>query len=60
MSQVWKVETIGDCYIGVAGGPHEDPDHAEKGIVLGLCILSLVEHLKHTTSFSAAHDVRTR
>jgi len=42
IGNVWKVETIGDCYIGVIGGPQACEDHADRAILLAASILDIV------------------
>ena len=43
--QVWKVETIGDCYKAVVGGPEPCADHAYRGVVLAYSIIMLTTNL---------------
>jgi hypothetical protein len=33
---VWKVETIGDSYVAVLGGPLERTEHGERAVLLEL------------------------
>lgn len=44
--KVFKVETIGDCYMAVAGVPHEKEDHAEIMADFALDILRSFEKIK--------------
>jgi hypothetical protein len=42
IGQIWKVETMGDCYQVIIGGPKQCEDHAERGVELSLAILKLL------------------
>lgn len=42
IGNVWKVDTIGDCYIGVVGGPDPCEDHASRAVLLACCIIEVV------------------
>lgn len=43
LGNVWKVDTIGDCYIGVVGGPDPCDDHASRAVMLAHCIIDTVK-----------------
>ena len=43
LGNVWKVDTIGDCYIGVVGGPEPCKDHASRAVMLAHCIIDTVK-----------------
>jgi class 3 adenylate cyclase len=43
LGNVWKVDTIGDCYIGVVGGPEPCKDHASRAVMLAHCIIDSVK-----------------
>eukprot|EP00288_Rhodomonas_lens_P018930 CAMPEP_0177702302 /NCGR_PEP_ID=MMETSP0484_2-20121128/7064_1 /TAXON_ID=354590 /ORGANISM="Rhodomonas lens, Strain RHODO" /LENGTH=383 /DNA_ID=CAMNT_0019213577 /DNA_START=27 /DNA_END=1175 /DNA_ORIENTATION=+ len=45
VGNIWKVETIGDCLIAVAGGPNPCADHAFRAVHLGFCILEIMERI---------------
>lgn len=51
IGNVWKVETIGDCYIGVIGGPQPCQDHADRAILLAASILDIVAAMSHRMPF---------
>jgi class 3 adenylate cyclase len=38
---VYKVETIGDCYMACAGVVTEDPDHAQHMVMFGQALLAV-------------------
>ncbi|KAJ1492325.1 nucleotide cyclase, partial [Baffinella frigidus] len=42
---VWKVETIGDCYKAVLGGPCPCPDHCTRATALAVAISHMVAHV---------------
>lgn len=46
---IWKVETVGDCYIGVVGGPNACDDHAHRAVVFALSILENVKRISERT-----------
>jgi hypothetical protein len=54
IGNVWKVETIGDCYIGVVGGPQPCEDHADRAILLAASILDIVESLSEAMTLPLA------
>lgn len=43
---VYKVETIGDAYMVVAGAPEKDPNHAEKVCDMALDMVDAIKDLK--------------
>lgn len=43
---VYKVETIGDAYLGVAGCPEKVPDHAARAINFAIDIMAMVRTFK--------------
>jgi class 3 adenylate cyclase/uncharacterized membrane protein YhaH (DUF805 family) len=43
---MYKVETIGDAYLGVIGCPERIPDHAEKGVQFAIDIIEMVKTFK--------------
>jgi len=49
MGSIWKVETVGDCYIGVVGGPNPCEDHAHRAVVFALSILDNVKRISART-----------
>jgi class 3 adenylate cyclase len=49
MGNIWKVETVGDCYIGVVGGPNPCEDHAHRAVVFALSILDNVKRISAKT-----------
>ena len=51
IGKVWKVETIGDCYIGVIGGPQPCEDHADRAILLAASIRDIVDVFSRAMTF---------
>ena len=51
IGNVWKVETIGDCYIGVIGGPNPCEDHADRALLLAASILDIVRCMSSALTF---------
>jgi class 3 adenylate cyclase len=51
IGKVWKVETIGDCYIAVIGGPQPCEDHADRAIILAASIHEIVDVLSQAMTF---------
>ncbi|KNE65585.1 hypothetical protein AMAG_09565 [Allomyces macrogynus ATCC 38327] len=49
---IYKVETIGDAYLGVAGAPDRVPDHAERCVNFALDILDMIKAFKSATGES--------
>ncbi|XP_061398038.1 soluble guanylate cyclase 88E [Musca vetustissima] len=45
-NHVYKVETIGDAYMVVAGAPEKDPNHAEKVCDMALDMVDAIKDLK--------------
>ncbi|KAM7361258.1 guanylyl cyclase at 88E [Cochliomyia hominivorax] len=45
-NSVYKVETIGDAYMVVAGAPEKDPNHAEKVCDMALDMVDAIKDLK--------------
>jgi class 3 adenylate cyclase len=43
---MYKVETIGDAYLGVIGCPERTPDHAEKGVQFAIDIIEMIKTFK--------------
>ncbi|KAJ1483149.1 nucleotide cyclase [Baffinella frigidus] len=56
VGKTWKVETIGDCYQVLIGGPFPCQDHAQRGMELAFAIL----HLMHSISERLQIPVRCR
>ncbi|KAJ3129974.1 hypothetical protein HK098_007240 [Nowakowskiella sp. JEL0407] len=46
---VYKVETIGDAYLGVTGCPSRSPDHATKAVNFAIDIIDMVKTFKTST-----------
>jgi class 3 adenylate cyclase len=49
---VYKVETIGDAYLGVVGAPERVPDHAERAVNFAVDILDMIKSFKSSTGES--------
>ncbi|KAI9142516.1 nucleotide cyclase [Paraphysoderma sedebokerense] len=49
---LYKVETIGDAYLGVVGAPNRCYDHAEKAVNFALDILEMIKTFKTVTGES--------
>ncbi|KAI9225151.1 nucleotide cyclase [Blastocladiella britannica] len=49
---VYKVETIGDAYLGVTGAPEESPDHAERAANFAIDIIDMIKSFKTSTGES--------
>lgn len=47
IGDVWKVETIGDCYKAVVGGFAPCKDHAQKAMALASSILKIIRGIAH-------------
>ena len=43
---MYKVETIGDAYVGVIGCPDKKPDHAEKSVEFAFAIIDMIKNFK--------------
>ncbi|KAJ3096111.1 Guanylate cyclase 2G [Phlyctochytrium bullatum] len=43
---MYKVETIGDAYLGVTGAPERVPDHAERAVNFSLDVIEMVKTFK--------------
>lgn len=56
IGKVWKVETIGDCYKAVLGGPNPCDDPTYRGVMLAHTIIDIVTTLSETCD--VALDVR--
>jgi class 3 adenylate cyclase len=46
---IYKVETIGDAYLGVAGCPERVPDHASRAANFAIDIIEMVKGFKTVT-----------
>lgn len=53
---VYKVETIGDAYLGVVGAPERVPDHAQRSINFAIDIMDMVSKFK--TSMDTGIQIR--
>ncbi|TPX33479.1 hypothetical protein SmJEL517_g03632 [Synchytrium microbalum] len=49
---MYKVETIGDAYLGVAGCPERVPDHADRGCNFAIDIITMITTFKSATNES--------
>nr|AVZ03094.1 rhodopsin-guanylyl cyclase [synthetic construct] len=49
---VYKVETIGDAYLGVTGAPEVVPDHADRAVNFALDIIEMIKTFKTATGES--------
>nr|AUF74470.1 opsin-GC isoform 3 [Allomyces reticulatus] len=49
---IYKVETIGDAYLGVAGAPDRVADHADRAVNFALDILEMIKAFKSATGES--------
>ncbi|KAJ3097901.1 Guanylate cyclase 2G [Phlyctochytrium planicorne] len=43
---MYKVETIGDAYLGVTGAPDRVPDHAERAVNFSLDVIEMVKSFR--------------
>ncbi|KAJ3338020.1 hypothetical protein HDU93_010086 [Gonapodya sp. JEL0774] len=43
---IYKIETIGDAFFGVAGCPTETPDHAERAVQFSLDIMAMIKDFR--------------
>ncbi|ORZ34012.1 hypothetical protein BCR44DRAFT_1436942 [Catenaria anguillulae PL171] len=50
---VYKVETIGDAYLGVTGAPEVVPDHADRAVNFALDIIEMIKTFKTATAITA-------
>ena len=50
IGKVWKVETIGDCYQVIIGGPYPCDDHVQRGLELGISILHILRSVSDRVS----------
>ena len=46
---MYKVETIGDAYLGVCGCPDRVPDHAARAVNFSIDVIDMVSRFKTTT-----------
>ncbi len=53
---VYKVETIGDAYLGVVGCPGRTVDHAAKAVEFAIDIMNMVKHFK--TAMGSSIQIR--
>lgn len=51
---MYKVETIGDAYLGVIGCPERIPDHAEKAVQFSIDIIEMIKGFKTAMGSSIA------
>ena len=51
---MYKVETIGDAYLGVMGCPEKDPDHAQLAVEFSLDIMEMLKTFKTAMGSSIA------
>ncbi|KAJ1503684.1 Nitrogen permease regulator 2 [Coelomomyces lativittatus] len=49
---IYKVETIGDAYLGVVGAPKRVPDHAKRCVNFALDIIEMVKNYRTTANES--------
>ncbi|KAJ3338022.1 hypothetical protein HDU93_010088 [Gonapodya sp. JEL0774] len=43
---IYKIETIGDAFFGVAGCPTETPDHAERAVQFSIDIMAMIKDFR--------------
>lgn len=60
IGDVWKVETIGDCYKAVVGGFAPCKDHAQKAMALASSILKIIRGIAHRYVRVCTHVVLMR
>lgn len=53
---MYKVETIGDAYVGVVGCPERRPDHAERAVNFALSIIDMIRQFK--TAMNTSIQIR--
>ncbi len=51
---MYKVETIGDAYLGVCGCPEIRPDHAERAVEFAIDIIAMIRNFKTAMGSSIA------
>jgi class 3 adenylate cyclase len=51
---MYKVETIGDAYLGVIGCPERRPDHAERAVEFAIDIMAMIRTFKTAMGSSIA------
>nr|AUF74469.1 opsin-GC isoform 2 [Allomyces reticulatus] len=49
---IYKVETIGDAYLGVAGAPERVTDHADRAVNFAIDIMDMIKTFKSATGES--------